>query len=415
MQELLFENLKKINLSSSKSIQKVPKFSTPNLEALNLSLCENLLEIHESVGFLDKLKTWDLTFCKNLQTLPKRMKLKSLKKFHLTGCKSIRKLPELWAPNLKTLNLSSCENLVEIHESVGLLNKLETWDLTKCEKLQTLPRRIKMKFLVEFHLTGCKSIRKLPELWAPNLNTLNLSSCENLVEIHESVGLLNRLVTWDLTKCEKLQTLPRRIKLKYLKEFDLTNCSRLEEFPEIHPEMQCLEILVLNNCGIRELPSSIVHLTGLLTLDLQNCQNLGELPNSIYKLQQLDRLGLCTSIQRLTCNSFDRSFEYGFVKLKELILCGENVTELDFMEPKYFPVLNCLLLENTSIVTIPESFSRFTSLKEISIVNCEKFREIQGLPEILNCLVVVNCQSLDPQSSSKILNQVSLSLSLSLL
>ena len=346
MQELLFENLKKINLSSSKSIQKVPKFSTPNLEALNLSLCENLLEIHESVGFLDKLKTWDLTFCKNLQTLPKRMKLKSLKKFHLTGCKSIRKLPELWAPNLKTLNLSSCENLVEIHESVGLLN---------------------------------------------------------------------RLVTWDLTKCEKLQTLPRRIKLKYLKEFDLTNCSRLEEFPEIHPEMQCLEILVLNNCGIRELPSSIVHLTGLLTLDLQNCQNLGELPNSIYKLQQLDRLGLCTSIQRLTCNSFDRSFEYGFVKLKELILCGENVTELDFMEPKYFPVLNCLLLENTSIVTIPESFSRFTSLKEISIVNCEKFREIQGLPEILNCLVVVNCQSLDPQSSSKILNQVSLSLSLSLL
>ena len=150
---------KKINLNSSKSIQKVPKLSTPNLETLNLSLCENLLEVHESIGLLDKLKTWDLTFCKNLQTLPKRMKLKSLKEFHLTGCKSIRKLPELQAPNLKTLNLSSCESLVEIHESIGLLNKLKTWDLTKCEKLQTLPRRIKWKFLVEFHLVGCKSIK----------------------------------------------------------------------------------------------------------------------------------------------------------------------------------------------------------------------------------------------------------------
>ena len=308
MQELLFENLKKINLGSSKSIQKVPKLSTPNLETLNLSLCENLLEVHESIRLLDKLKTWDLTFCKNLQTLPKRMKLKSLKEFHLIGCKSIRKLPELWAPNLKTLNLSSCESLVEIHESIGLLNKLKTWDLTKCENLQTLLRRIKWKFLVECHLIGCKSIKKLPKMWAPNLETLN-PSCENLVEIHESIGLFNKLKTWDFNKCEKLQTLPRRIKLKSLEEFDLTNFSRLEKFPEIHPEMKCLKRLVLYNCGIRELPSSIVHLTQLVTLNLQNCQNLGELPNNIYKLQHLNRLSLCTIIQRPMCNSFDRSFE----------------------------------------------------------------------------------------------------------
>lgn len=212
-------------------------------------------------------------------------------------------------------------------------------------------------------------------------------------------------------KCEKLQTLPRRIKLKSLEEFDLTNFSRLEKFPKIHPEMKCLKRLVLYNCGIRELPSSIVHLTGLVTLDLQNCQNLGEPPNSIYKLQPLDRLSLCNIIQRPTCNSFDRSFEYGFVKLKEFSLCGENVTELDFMESEYFLVLNCLVLENTSTITILKSFNRFTSLKEISIINCEKFREIQGLPEFLNCLVALNCLSWDPQSLSKILNQVSLCLS----
>ena len=54
------------------------------------------------------------------------------------------------------------------------------------------------------YLKGCKSIEKLPELWAPNLEILDLSDCTNLVEIHEPAGFLDKLKSWYLTNCQKL-------------------------------------------------------------------------------------------------------------------------------------------------------------------------------------------------------------------
>ena len=77
--------------------------------------------------FLDKLESWYLTNCKKLRALPRRLTFKCLEWFDLNCCESIQELPEMCAPNLKTLMLTSCENLVEVHESIGLLDKLEYW------------------------------------------------------------------------------------------------------------------------------------------------------------------------------------------------------------------------------------------------------------------------------------------------
>ena len=54
--------------------------------------------------------------------------------------------------------LSSCENLVKVHESIGLLDKLEYWHLDDCGKLQPLPRRLPLKCLQSFTLSGCTSL-----------------------------------------------------------------------------------------------------------------------------------------------------------------------------------------------------------------------------------------------------------------
>ena len=115
LQDLHFENLKGINLSGCEYIQKFPKLWAPNLEILDLSCCSNLVEIHELAGFADKLKILDLKDCKKLQALPTRLEFKSLEHFDLCFCESIEELPELRAPNLKKLGLSSCENLVKVH------------------------------------------------------------------------------------------------------------------------------------------------------------------------------------------------------------------------------------------------------------------------------------------------------------
>ena len=84
--------------------------------------------------------------CFLLQVLP----FKNLKRINLKHCESIQKLPKLLAPNLKEFDLSYCENLVEIHESIVLLDKLETLNLSGCQKLQALPRRLEFKSLILF-------------------------------------------------------------------------------------------------------------------------------------------------------------------------------------------------------------------------------------------------------------------------
>ncbi|KAL0007746.1 hypothetical protein SO802_009248 [Lithocarpus litseifolius] len=117
-------------------------------------------------------------------------------------------------------------------------------------------------------LESCEFITKLPDLCCPNLEELDLYNCKNLIEVHESIGLLEKLKVRNLTDCSQLQILPSTLMLKSLKYLYLFGCSRLEKFPDIHPEMNCLRELDLRWSGIRELPSSLLYLTGLFHLSL---------------------------------------------------------------------------------------------------------------------------------------------------
>ena len=67
----------------------------------------------------------------------------------------------------------------------------------------------------------------------------------------------------------------------------LSGCSKLKKFPEVQGEMGNLSELYLDGTAIRELPSSIEHLNGIVLLNLENCNQLENLPESIGKLTSL--------------------------------------------------------------------------------------------------------------------------------
>ena len=262
--------------------------------------------------------------------------------------------------------------------------------------------------LKRINLKSCEFIKRLPKLCTPNLEILDLFGCVNLVEIHESVGFLDKLKTWSLSYCERLKILPSNLMLKSLNSFDLVRCSKLEKFPNIHPEMKCLRDLDVQESGIRELPSSIGYLGGLIKLCLLYCPNLRDLPDTIYKLQQLQHLSIPTTRLSLTCNSFDSISGYGFLMMEHLDLehCL-NLNKLDFlMQPDYFPALKSISLSRTGIITIPESIGRFPRLGSLSIQNCKQLREILCLPKSIKCVDATDCFKLDLQS---LLSQVYLS------
>ncbi|KAB1212167.1 TMV resistance protein N [Morella rubra] len=88
----------------------------------------------------------------------------------------------------------------------------------------------------------CELLTKIPNLSRHrNLKELNLLFCKNLEEIHDSVGLLDKLVRFDVSGCSKLWSFPRSIKLISLEYLDLEHCSSLLNFPEIEGEMKNLD------------------------------------------------------------------------------------------------------------------------------------------------------------------------------
>ena len=164
--------------------------------------------------------------------------------------------------------------------------------------------------LKHFNLSNYEFITKFDASCTPNLETLDLSSCKNLVEIDVSFGLLKKLKTCDLSYCSKLQFLPSQLRLKSLNSFNLSNCPRLKKFPEIHPEMECLEILILSLSGIKiiTIPESISRFPRLRSLFVRNCKQLREiqgLPQSIRYVDARNCMLLDTqSLLNQVCFSF---------------------------------------------------------------------------------------------------------------
>ncbi|XP_075654224.1 TMV resistance protein N-like isoform X2 [Castanea sativa] len=393
----MLKSLKRFGLCHCERLEKFPAIHAPNLVSLDISFCENLIEVHKSVGDLHQLEMWNLNSCRKLEILPNLLLLKSLKRIDLCHCERLEKFPAICSPNLEFLDISFCENLIEVPESVGYLDKLKDWDLTYCRNLENLPSLPMLKSLVRFDLCHCERLEKFPAICAPNLVSLDISFCENLIEVHKSVGDLHKLRDWNLESCRKLEILPSRLLLRSLNYLNLNHCERLEKFPDIHPEVKCLPYLKLTNSGIREWPSSLMHLTKELRyLALSNPKNLGNFLHSSNKLQLLEEIDIPTA------NSFDGFSGYGFLSLTRLDLnyCDGDITELDF---QYFPLLRYLHIYDCNIISIPQSISGLARLETIRIEYCKQLREIPTLPQSVRNVEVNKCPSLDLQSSSRLL------------
>ena len=300
-----------------------------------------------------------------------------------------------------------CKNLIKVDESFGHLDKLETWELRGCSKLEILPSGLMLRSLRYFNLSYCERLEKFPAICAPNLTSLDISFCKNLIEVHESVGDLHKLYFWHLQSCIKLEILPSRLQLRSLQVLDINDCRRLEKFPDILREMKYPLFLRMSNSGIREWPSSLTHLTKwLCSLELSNVENLGNFLHSPNKLQLLEEIDIPTA------NSFDGFSGYGFPILVHLCLnsCDGDINEFD---SQYFPRLIRLTISNSNIISITQRISGLARLETIEIENCKQLREIPTLPHSVRDVRVKKCPSLDPQSSSRLLIKVrSLSLSL---
>ncbi|CAN6566558.1 unnamed protein product [Malus baccata var. baccata] len=126
----------------------------------------------------------------------------------------------------------------------------------------------------------------------PSLEELILVDCTSLIDVHESIGNMDRLMYLNVKDCKNLRMLPKNMcLLKSLETLILSGCSNLDEFPvEMMKKMESLKVLETDGIPIRlELEVQGQHIDNMVEWEY------------MFKLESIDRvdgemiklLGLC--------------------------------------------------------------------------------------------------------------------------
>ncbi|KAK4570780.1 hypothetical protein RGQ29_029575 [Quercus rubra] len=321
-----FENLKFLKLSESLKLIEVPDtIKVPNLESLDLEDCINLRRIHPSIGIHKKLTILNLDGCKSLTSLPSKFEMECLEELKLCGCSKITKIPE-FGRNMKRvhyLNLSGTA-ITTLPTSIEHLTALYWLDLSNCKNLVHLLDTIfNLKLVREVLLKGCSKLDRLPE---------NLGNAESLFALYlggtairklpSSIGLLKHLRDLRISGCKGLSsnkswyellpfcsmpTSPHPIDLLFsslslspassLYWLDLTDCN-LKAIPNDIGSLFSLTLLNLSGNDFVCLPESIIRLSKLESMFLNNCTSLRSLPKLPLNIKRV-AAGGCISLEML--------------------------------------------------------------------------------------------------------------------
>ncbi|MFS7950920.1 putative P-loop containing nucleoside triphosphate hydrolase, leucine-rich repeat domain superfamily [Helianthus anomalus] len=350
--------------------------------------------------------------------------LKKLKSIRL-GHSKLRTLEVGLTPNLVTLDLRFCCDLVELHVPVGCLKRLTYLNLWGCVRLKSVSfikdlESLKVLDVSGLHLKEFQDI--IPSHSNSNLQQLDFDG-NDIENLPSSIGNLHKLVSLSFRVCSKLKSLPGSIcSLKQLRFLYLSRCG-IKELPEDIGLLECLELLDLSSSKVEHLPDSICKLKHLKTLDLRFCK-IRDIPPSICKLKHLKELDLsgCSELEKLPENLGDweclntliviyakiREVPSSICKLKhlktldlfgcsELEKLPENLGDLDS--------LNKLWVTHAKIRDVPSSICKLKHLRELNLSECY---ELENLPENLGDLECLEELDLRDTSISHLPRSISL-------
>eukprot|EP00258_Populus_trichocarpa_P032288 XP_024448307.1 disease resistance-like protein DSC1 isoform X2 [Populus trichocarpa] len=202
--------------------------------------------------------------------------LPKLKVLDLRHSRDLIRTPDFSGlPALEKLILEDCVRLVQIHNSIGDLQKLLILNLRNCTSLMELPEELsRFNSLQELVLDGCS-----------NLDSMNME-----LEHHQGRKLLQS--DGIVASASYITSLP--LKLFFPSRFSARKMLRFTLFSL----PRFLESLDLSGTPIRFFPESIKDLGLLRVLILRNCKMLQALPELPSHLDSLD-VSFCYSLQSL--------------------------------------------------------------------------------------------------------------------
>ncbi|XP_040374074.1 disease resistance protein RPV1 isoform X2 [Rosa chinensis] len=450
-------NLTSINLRGCQYLIKVSDLSgSTNLQRLNLDECENLVEVHCSVGFLDKLNDLSLWKCRRLKTFLTEVSWKSMRKLRLPFCKRLKSFINIVHRMESITYLTLRESgIKELQSWIGCCTSLEVLYLDGTP-IKQLPSTIEN--LTSLRVLGLSEtpLTELPSSIGCLTSLVELDARQTLIEeLPSSIGNLTSLRELKLSKTP-IKRLPSSIGyLTTLEELLDVSETLIEKLPSSIGNLTSLRELKLSKTPIKALPSSIGDLSSLIRLNasetlieelplsignlnrlqylsLRGCANLTNVPHSVYGgLQHLGELDLswCPKLVTfpsrvsgsvsssaeslplmLSTNSNNGHHHPGsllFPQLRGLRFKGCKLSVSDFLTN-----LDCvytlfgLNLSGSSFDSLPACISNFHQLLYLDLSSCKRLRDISELPPNIYDIKLDDCVSLERFSKlSNILEQ----------
>ncbi|KAL8209335.1 hypothetical protein R6Q57_006067 [Mikania cordata] len=315
----VLEKLRFVDLSFSK-LRTLDLGITRNLETLDLSDCEDLVELqiptellklHDlnlsystvnnlNLGMTPNIKSLSLEGCEYLVELQMPVALPMLNHLNLSYSE-VNNLNLGMTPNIKSLSLEECEYLVELQMPVELpmLNHLnlsyskvtnlnlemtpniKSLSLEGCEYLVELQMSVALPMLKELNLSDSK-VSNLNLGMTPNIEELRLARCKDPVELHMPVALpmLNHLnLSHSKVSNLNLGMTPN------IKKLRLAGCKDLVELqmPVALPMLDYLDLSYskVSNLNLEMTPN-------IETLCLEGCDDLVELSIALQMFNYID-------------------------------------------------------------------------------------------------------------------------------
>jgi len=139
-----FENLTSLNFDDCTLLTRIPDVSDlQNLEKLSFEWCDSLTAVHDSVGFMTKLKILSAEGCSKLTSFPP-LHLTSLERLELSYCSSLENFPEILGnmkniKRLELINLPIKELPNSFQNLTGLKNLLVNCDFVRLSSIFMTP------------------------------------------------------------------------------------------------------------------------------------------------------------------------------------------------------------------------------------------------------------------------------------
>ncbi|XP_040995190.1 TMV resistance protein N-like [Juglans microcarpa x Juglans regia] len=219
-------------------------------------------------------------------------------------------------------------------------------------------------------LSYSRNLDKMPNFnKIPNLEKLILQECTSLPSVHQSIGVLRRLIVLNLRGCKSFANLPENI-----------------------GSMECLKELDASETAITRIPSSISLLKNLQNLSLHGCKGLAHKPwESIFSSWLLQKES-SDPIGRLSWrNTFSSLSSLRSLDLSDCnILDGAIPDDLSGLSS-----LQSLNLSGNEFTSLTDGICQVSKLKEVFFRNCRRLQALPKLPSGIAFVWAENCASLN--------------------